>query len=489
MSLELGIHSVLRTPRLLDQTTSVALRFEMSHTSRGCEPPVFQIDLSLPPSSRYSALATQYQQQLHELMPLFSWFLEGVGVPLSLLPVVQRMAKLFLRRVHNYEEHLELQGISKAAQVPMYLLVAFNVVLDLLMGCTSGAARTLEKAQLPHESKMLHFRTLDWDMDSLRKVVVQLEFVKSASKTPQKVLARSITYVGFVGVLTGVRCGLSMSLNFRPQHNAFSRMDNIRFYTHNLLVLLGQRQSISSLLRSCLFSDHQGGFGTPLSLDYLAETLSSTASTAAYLLFSDGQSAMAIEKDRISGMVRRSRSFIVMTNHDLDPTPGVKRTNSSNSTSILQSIVSESVDRRGCMVEKWKIKVREEHAKRVIAAEDSAAASLLSSAAGPRTRSKTKRRLAACTDRSIATAQNSTERHDVLIDGHELEEGVSLTKSELRRWLAAWPTTNECTHFSAILDPTEGTVVWTRQYLEPIEPPDGAQDRGTLATTFNEGTR
>ncbi|ERF70960.1 hypothetical protein EPUS_06745 [Endocarpon pusillum Z07020] len=459
----------------------------MSHTSRGCEPPIFQIDLSLPPSSRYAALATQYQQQLRELMPLFSWLLEGVGVPLSLLPVVQRMAKLLLRRVHSYEENLELRGISKAAQVPMYLLVVFNVVLDLLMGCTSGAVRTLEKTQPPHESKMLHFRTLDWDMDSLRKVVVQLEFVRSASKTPQKVLARSITYVGFVGVLTGVRCGLSMSLNFRPQHNAFTHMENIRFLSHNLLVLLGKRQSISSLLRSCLFSDHQGGLGSPLSLDYFAETLPSTASTAAYLVFSDGQSAMAIEKDRISGMVRRSRSFIVMTNHDLDPTPGMRETKSSNSTSI-QSIISESVDRRGCMVEKWEIKVREEHAKRVIAAEASSPASLLSSAR-PRTRSKTKRQLAACTDRSIPIAQNSTERHDVFTDGHEVEERVSLTKSELRRWLAAWPTTNECTHFSAILDPTEGTVVWARQYLEPLKPPNGAQDRGTLATTFNEGAR
>ncbi|KAF7512764.1 hypothetical protein GJ744_000331 [Endocarpon pusillum] len=460
----------------------------MSHTSRGCEPPIFQIDLSLPPSSRYIALATQYQQQLRELMPLFSGLLEDVGVPLSLIPVVQRMAKLLLRRVHNYEENLELQGISKAAQVPMYLLVAFNVVLDLLMGCTSGAVRTLEKGQLPHESKMLHFRTLDWDMDSLRKVVVQLEFVKSASKTPLKVLARSITYVGFVGVLTGVRCGLSMSLNFRPQHNAVTHMESIWFHSHNLLVLLGKRRSISSLLRSCLFSDHQGGFGTPLSLGYFAETLPSTASTAAYLVFSDGQSAMAIEKDRISGMVRRSHSFIVMTNHDLDPTPGVKQTKSSNSTSMLQSIISESVDRRGCMVEKWKIKVREEDAKRVIAAEDASAASSLSSA-GPRTRSKRKRQLAACTDRSIAIAHNSTEGHDVFIDRHKAEEGVSLTKSELRRWLAAWPTTNECTHFSAILDPTEGTVVWARQYLEPLEPPNGAQDRGTLATTINEGAR
>jgi hypothetical protein len=39
-------------------------------------------------------------------------------------------------------------------------------------------------------------------MDVLRKVVVQLEFVNEPGG---EVIAKSITYVGFVGVLTGVR--------------------------------------------------------------------------------------------------------------------------------------------------------------------------------------------------------------------------------------------------------------------------------------------
>jgi len=34
------------------------------------------------------------------------------------------------------------------------------------------------------------------------------------------VIASTIGYVGFVGALTGVRKGLSVSLNFRPYHNA-----------------------------------------------------------------------------------------------------------------------------------------------------------------------------------------------------------------------------------------------------------------------------
>ena len=52
---------------------------------------------------------------------------------------------------------------------------------------------------------MMHFRTLNWTMDELRSVLVVLEFVKSKSEDPREVLARSVTYAGFVGCLTGVR--------------------------------------------------------------------------------------------------------------------------------------------------------------------------------------------------------------------------------------------------------------------------------------------
>lgn len=52
---------------------------------------------------------------------------------------------------------------------------------------------------------MLHFRTLDWGMDPLRSVLVQLEFVRSKSEDPEKAIARTVTYAGFVGALTGVR--------------------------------------------------------------------------------------------------------------------------------------------------------------------------------------------------------------------------------------------------------------------------------------------
>ena len=62
-----------------------------------------------------------------------------------------------------------------------------------------------KRASGPDEQRMLHFRTMDWGMDPLRGVLVELEFVRSRSPEPEKAIARTVTYAGFVGVLTGVR--------------------------------------------------------------------------------------------------------------------------------------------------------------------------------------------------------------------------------------------------------------------------------------------
>lgn len=61
----------------------------------------------------------------------------------------------------------------------MYLLVSFNVILDLLMGCSSGGAAVRDESSVSGttRTKMVHFRTLDWGMDPLRRVLVQLDYV------------------------------------------------------------------------------------------------------------------------------------------------------------------------------------------------------------------------------------------------------------------------------------------------------------------------
>lgn len=199
------------------------------------EPPLstYTIDLSLPPLQRYQRIATDFLPHLASLTTLFDEIVPR--------PAFRGLARLLLRRLNSKEQTEELRGIHLITGIGMQLLVAFNVLLDLFMGCTSG------EVKLSREARMLHFRTLDWAMNPLRKVIVELEYVREGV-----IVASAISYVGYVGVLTGVRKGLSMSLNFRPIHNASTWLANVRFYLHHALVLFGFHSSISSILRTIL---------------------------------------------------------------------------------------------------------------------------------------------------------------------------------------------------------------------------------------------
>lgn len=102
--------------------------------------PIYRIDLSLPPSSRYKALATDLSSQMKELVPLFDAVLSIIIPWRKCRYVIEFLASLVLRRVFSKEETEELRGIAQASGVHIYFLVALNVLLDSLMGCTSGGA-------------------------------------------------------------------------------------------------------------------------------------------------------------------------------------------------------------------------------------------------------------------------------------------------------------------------------------------------------------
>lgn len=389
--------------------------------------PKFTIDLSLPPRERYKSLALTYKSYIQGLTPLFNNLLADLGIDQSYHGSINKLASLMLRGVHSPVETAELKGVSDVTGIPMYLLVAFNVVLDLLMGCTSGAVKSTEPDQDINQARMLHFRTLDWSMDPLRNIVVHLDFVRSKSASPTNIIASSVTYAGFVGVLTGVRKDLSMSLNFRPLHNAETRGDQFRFYLHHVLVLLGLRPSISSILRSYLFRETEDQVND---LTAISTELTSKHTTAAYLIFSNGENTITMEKDYKDSINRQSSSFIVATNHDRDEkssqpnakTPAGEQPMALARMAALQDLLDESQDRMDCVAKKWRLQVKR-------------------------------------------------HQRDSKSEGTFSEDNVSIPEMEVIKWVSAWPTTNETTHFAVVMDPKQGQVVWSHAYGECVRQP------------------
>ena len=403
------------------ETRSSASPTDVAHggsTYNGCHIPEYIIDQSLPPVQRYQHVAADFRAQAAALPALFDEIILGMK-PNATVDRFRRLARLLLRRVYYKEENEELRGISQILGIEMWLLVAFNVLLDLFMGCTSGAARVRdEKGGI----KMLHFRTLDWGMDPLRKVVVHLHFIE---KQDGDIIASTITYLGYVGVVTGVRQGLSMSLNFRPNHDRSGRLANFRFYFHHLLVLLGLRPSISSLLRQQLLPAHNAfphHKTTRPTLQSIERTLPAKTTTAAYLIFSDGDRTVTMEKDHHTALVRSSSAFIVATNHDeaeeKSPelrTPREQALSQALQATGMQDLVDESIERKNVSLQFWK-------------------------------------------DSSRGARQNGPEGYV-----------APTTRNTIVQWINAYPITNEETHYATVMDAKVGKVIWAERHLEPLE--------------------
>lgn len=175
----------------------------------------YTIDLALPPRQRYVNVASAYANRLDNIATLLRdviSLLVPPAVPAVAHSLVSSTALLFLhqlRRLRSPEQTEELRGIADATGLPLYLLVAFNVLLDALCGCTSGAVPVAtadaQADDEPNNNRLMHFRTLDWGMDELRDLIVCFDFVNSGTSSPDRILATSIGYVGFVGFLTAVR--------------------------------------------------------------------------------------------------------------------------------------------------------------------------------------------------------------------------------------------------------------------------------------------
>jgi hypothetical protein len=282
-----------------------------------------------------------------------------------------------------------------------------------------------------------------------------------------------------------------VSLNFRPVHDA---RKNLKFYSNHLLVLLGFRRSISSLLRQCILPGDDDGTATwswtrrlwrkhhhrdtgalsSLPLKSIVDQIHLAPTTAAYLIFSDGLSTVTMEKDYRSAVVRSSSSFIVVTNHDqepdAEPTEAVaddKRQNHAGLTFVaseLQSmadLIEDSTERQGCMQAKWDQKVRRSMRVRKRAAVTPAGPILDPPKIVRRvTRSSTKTQR----DQDMMGVHQDTSSSNPVIDAIVTDtEDVCATQNEVVNWLTTYPVVNECTHYAAVMDPSEGDIVWLQK--------------------------
>jgi hypothetical protein len=281
-------------------------------------------------------------------------------------------------------------------------------------------------------------------MEQLRQIIVELDFVRF---TGGPVIATTVTYLGYVGVLTGVRKSLSMSLNFRPYHAQETEWQRFSFRWNQAMVVLGYRQSISSTLRKFLLdpsSDPGQQSEKPQEINIISPDsvsdqyveniltrLSTSNSTAAYLIFCQPNRIYIVEKDHKSAIIRESDSFLTAYNHDVkdeeDPSrlqEAVAALAEGEDATGMADLVGLSLTRKDHLQRHWRKRVR-------------------------------------------ACQRRYKQRGDVV------------TMSDVIGFLEHEEISNPETHYAVIMDPEEGKVIWRRQY--EVESESGSEDLSSIS--------
>lgn len=210
-----------------------------------------------------------------------------------------------------------------------------------------------------------------------------------------------------------------------------------------LLVVLGKRPSIPSILRKYIVPEtqridarsYQIKESSWPSLDRVAKAFVALKTAQCFVILCDGRKTVVIEKDWRTAHQRSDHSFIVCTNHDQaeeqtkqdnDATTLLHGDDSSLSrdkvmeTAALvgmEEILEESVDRKRWVEQKWT--------------------------------------------RAIRRYRNDTRDDE--------RDDCAVTMRQLRGWVTTEPVCARCTHYAVIMDPVIGRVVWSRRFPEPVD--------------------
>lgn len=226
----------------------------MSRNANYKIPPTFVFDLDLPPHQRWLPILQAYENQMSLLRVKINQLVEQF-LPWSWMRCLVR--NCFPQIPMMYKE--ELQCISDFSNISLGYVMVMQLMYEMCAACTSIIWRTND----PTNALSL-MRTMDWDLPFLKDLTIQLD-VKRNNQT----IVRVVTWVGYVGFLTGVNSNAALSVNFRSSDrtNTWNNLWRaicwywpIGFLTREVLVSNASHEKTLTLLQNskliapCYFS-------------------------------------------------------------------------------------------------------------------------------------------------------------------------------------------------------------------------------------------
>lgn len=165
----------------------------------------YTVDLDKPADQRWSEISIEYANRIKKVLKYCESILGNLNYSASWI------SWLFSNYVFYIDE---LRGISKDTGIEISQLILMQLCYEVCACCTSII--------IDKEDNTYHYRTMDWAMEELKDITIQVRFVKN-----DKEIYQAVCWAGYVGILTGVRKDIaSVSLNYRRTVEP-SIMDNL----------------------------------------------------------------------------------------------------------------------------------------------------------------------------------------------------------------------------------------------------------------------
>lgn len=184
--------------------------------------PHFDLVLDRSPSERWNVIAAEYRAR-------FMAVVQENQELLAMLEATLVAPTALLLRLLPAEQREEVRALSRLLGWPVSLLARINLVYELAVFSSEGIGGACGCTAICYDHPdggALHARSLDWAwLEGLDTLLVDLSVWRSGT-----LLYRCTSFVGYVGVLTGMRmggsghasdaAGWSVSVNYRRPYRA-----------------------------------------------------------------------------------------------------------------------------------------------------------------------------------------------------------------------------------------------------------------------------
>lgn len=190
---------------------------------------VRQINLDIEPSQRWLPLLKEYKEKLNLAKPVLIKLIEDM-FGLYIYPITVTIKILLASGKIYYAE--EIQSIADFLGMKFEYILLLQLCLEANSCCTSIVTKV--------NNEYVFYRTMDWPIEILNTLTVDLEFTKS-----NKVLFKSTSWVGYVGLATvTIPKKYSIAMNFR-----ITQEPTILAIFQNAKNLVGMNWPIGYLIR------------------------------------------------------------------------------------------------------------------------------------------------------------------------------------------------------------------------------------------------